>query len=236
MKKISLLLFISALIFTSPSHAEISLPSVFGDHMVLQRNSEVAIWGWGDPGEEIRITGSWNSIDTVTTTAQNNSYWKADLKTGEAGGPYRVSITGSSKITLENVMLGEVWICSGQSNMEWSFNHKIKDGDLEAANASYPDIRIFHVQKIGHDYPQRDCQANWTECSPTTVRTTSALAYFYGREIHQNLDVPVGLIVSAWGGTPAEVWLKKELVEDDPELLEASQKSRYISGGQIFRG
>ena len=153
------ILLIGMLFFSSPIHAEISLPSVFGNNMVLQRNSEVAIWGWGNPSEEVRILGSWNSSDTVVATAQNNSYWKATLKTGEAGGPYTLSITGSSKIILENVMLGEVWICSGQSNMEWSFNHQIKDGELEVANASYPGIRIFHIPKIGHDYPQRDCQA-----------------------------------------------------------------------------
>ncbi len=224
MKSLYNILLISTLFFTSNSYAEISLPSVFSDNMVLQQKSEVAIWGWGVPNEKVKIVGSWNSSDTVVATAQNNSRWKANLKTGEAGGPYSLTIKGSSQIILKNVMLGEVWICSGQSNMEWSFNHKIKDGDQEVANANYPDIRIFHIPKVGDDYPQRDCNANWTECSPSTIRTTSALAYFFGRELHKNLNIPVGLIVSAWGGTPAEVWLKKELVENDPELKEASGK------------
>lgn len=201
---------------------EISLPSVFGDNMVLQQNSEVAIWGWAEFGEEVKITGSWNNADTVVATVNGNGSWKATIKTAEAGGPYTLDITGSSGITLQNVMLGEVWICSGQSNMEWCVNHGVINGEEEADNASYPGIRIFHIPKIADKYPQRDCRSRWTECSPSTMRRTSALAYFFGREIHQKLDVPVGLIVSASGGTPAEVWLRKELVEKDPELRKSA--------------
>jgi len=224
MKNLLKTLVISSLFFPLESHAEILLPSVISDNMVLQQKAEVAIWGWAVPDEKVMIVGSWSSKDTVIATAQNNAGWKADIKTDEAGGPYTLDIIGSSRIRLENVMLGEVWICSGQSNMEWSVNHKIKDGEEEAANANYPEIRIFHIPKTGYDHPQRHCQASWTECSPVTMRTTSALAYFFGRELHKKLDVPVGLVVSAWGGTPAEVWLRKELVEKDPELKEASGK------------
>jgi len=224
MKRKIAILYISILLFTPGAFAEIELPAVFGDNMVLQQRTEVAIWGWGWPGEELKIVGSWNSSDTATAKADNKAYWQASLKTGEAGGPYTLTILGSSTITLENVMLGEVWICSGQSNMEWSFNHNILNAEEEVANADYPDIRIFLIPKIGDDHPQRDCKAGWAECSPTTVRPTSAVAYFFARELHQKLDIPVGIIVSAWGGTPAEVWMRKELVEDDPELKEGSGK------------
>jgi sialate O-acetylesterase len=241
MKRIFPLLLISTLLLSSPAFAEIELPAVFSDNMVLQQKSEVAIWGWGLPSEMVKIVGSWNSNDTVLATVQNDASWKATLKTGEAGGPYTLSVLGSTKVTLENVMLGEVWICSGQSNMELNITQKIIDGEEEAAKASFPGIRIFHIPKIGHDYPQRNCNANWVECSPTTVRSASAVAYFYGRELHQKLDVPVGLILCAWGGTPAEVWLKKEEVEDDPELKKASgvlQKCAWwpYSPGVVFNG
>ncbi len=216
------LLSLILLLLLSQTDAAIELPTVFGNNMVLQQKSEVAIWGWGWAGETVKIVGSWNSSDTAFATAENSGYWKADLKTAEAGGPYTLGIMGSSTVTLENIMLGEVWICSGQSNMVWNINYNVVNGEQEAANASYPEIRIFQTPNIGHDHPQRYANARWTECSPTTVRSTSAVAYFFARELHQKLDVPVGLIISAWGGTPAEVWLRKELVEEDPVLKEAA--------------
>ena len=223
MKKITIL-FISILVITPCAFALIELPSVFSDNMVLQQKSEVAIWGWGEPAEELKIVGSWNSSDTVAAIVSSKASWKASMKTVEAGGPYTLSIIGSSTITLENVMLGEVWICSGQSNMEWSFNHNTMNAEEEVANASYPDIRILLIPKIGDDHRQRNSNAGWIECSPSTVRPTSAVAYFFARELHKKLDIPVGIISAAWGGTPAEVWLKKELVEEDPELKRAAGK------------
>lgn len=197
---------------------KVVLPSVFSDNMVLQQRSEVAIWGWSDPGESIRIVCSWNTTDTVKVKADNTAAWKTTIKTAEAGGPYTISVFGSSNVALHNVMLGEVWICSGQSNMEWSVNHGITVSDEEIASADNPNIRIFHIQKIGADYPQNTCEASWAVSSPETMRSTSAVGYFFAREIQQKLDVPVGIIVAAWGGTPAEVWMEKSLVEDDPEL------------------
>ena len=201
-----------------PGRAAIHLPALFTDHMVLQRNTQVAVWGWGNPAERIKIVGSWNNQDTVTATAGNNSYWITRLKTTEAGGPYTLTIIGSSTIQLNNVMLGEVWICSGQSNMEWSVNNGITNGEQEAASAQYPNIRFFHVPRIGAAAPQQDCKAAWAPCTPTTMRATSAVGYFFGRELYQNLNVPVGLIVSAWGGTPAETWVPEELIAADPVL------------------
>jgi sialate O-acetylesterase len=224
MKNKSALLLTSIFLITTNCFAKISLPAVISDNMVLQQKSEVAIWGWGDPNEKIGITGSWNIKDTVYVTANNNSFWKTKIKTDKAGGPYTLEILGSSKIVIKNILLGEVWICSGQSNMELNVNQGIKDGEEEAKNANYPQIRIFHVQKIAEDYPQRNLQGYWTECTPASMRTTSALAYFFGRELSQKMNFPVGLIVSAWGGTAAEVWVKKEIIETDPVLKEASDK------------
>jgi sialate O-acetylesterase len=194
--------------------------------MVLQQNSNVAIWGWSDPAENIKIVTSWNK-DTIKVKADNSAKWMASIKTTAAGGPYAIQILGSSKIQLSNVMLGEVWICSGQSNMEMSVNWKLINGEEEAAKANNPNIRIFHIQKIGADTPQQNCVGSWAVCSPETMRATSAAGYFFAREIQQKLNVPVGIIVSAWGGTPAEVWIKKNLVENNPVLNKSKCVERY---------
>jgi sialate O-acetylesterase len=202
--------------------AKITLPAVFTDNMVLQRNSQVAIWGWANPSEKIKIVGSWNSKDTIVAITKNTSQWMAKLPTTEAGGPYTLTLIAGNTITLQNVMLGEVWICSGQSNMEWSVNAGIINGEQEAAQANHPNIRFFHIPRVGADFPQDDCKASWTVCTPETMRTTSAVGYFFGRELQQNLNVPIGLIVSAWGGTPAEVWVPKDLIENNSALKNAA--------------
>lgn len=207
------------LVFTcSGLFATITLPAVFSDNMVLQQNSEVAIWGWADAGETVKIVASWDNTDTIKVKTSNTAAWETTLKTIGAGGPHSILILGSSRVELKNVMLGEVWICSGQSNMEWSVNHKILNGEEEAAKANHPDIRIFHVLKIGAEFPQQHCHAAWTVCTPETMRATSAVGYFFARELQQKLNVPVGIIVSAWGGTPAEVWIEKNRIEGDPDL------------------
>ena len=212
---------ISMLVFSVD--AQIKLPALFTDNMVLQQKSEVMIWGWGDPGSAIRVTGSWNN-DTVKAKVSNQASWKLKLKTPAAGGPYTVSITGNDKVTLNNVMIGEVWICSGQSNMEWSADSKINNGEQEISNANYPNIRLFQVKKAGSETRQDNCFARWENCSPSTMHSFSAIGYFFGRSLFENLKIPIGIINVSWGGTPAEVWIKKERVESDPELKEYAGK------------
>ncbi|HET6559655.1 MAG TPA: sialate O-acetylesterase [Prolixibacteraceae bacterium] len=204
-------------VFSIHMYGKIVLPSVFTDHMVLQQNSSAAIWGWAEPAETLRIVTSWNN-DTVLVKANHSAKWSTSIKTIGAGGPYTIQILGSEKVQLNNVMLGEVWICSGQSNMEMSVNWKLINGEEEAAKANNPNIRIFHVQKLGAEYPQQDCRAHWTVSTPETMRATSAVGYFFARELQQKLNVPIGIIVSAWGGTPAEVWIEKNRVLNDPGL------------------
>lgn len=216
-----LILFLILSAFSNQSFGEITLPSAFGDNMVLQQNSEVAIWGWSEPGETLKLVTSWNIRDTISVKANNYAKWKTKIKTSSAGGPYTIQIFGSSNIQINNVMLGEVWLCSGQSNMEWSANFGIENKEEEITNANYPDIRILHVQRMGAETVQRDCYAKWEECTSESMRKTSAIAYYFARELNQKLDVPVGIIVSAWGGTPAEVWIKGELVENNSELNSA---------------
>ena len=206
--------------------AKIVLPSIFSDNMVLQQNSEVAIWGWAEPSETFRIVVSWNVKDTITVKANNYSAWKTTLQTPSTGESHTIEILGSSHIKLKNVLLGEVWVCSGQSNMDWRANLGIDNKEEEIANANYPNIRIFNIPRIGADTPQRDCAGEWTECTPETMRSTSAIGYFFARELQQKLDVPVGIIFSAWGGTPVETWIKENLVEDNPEYDNAKYLAR----------
>jgi sialate O-acetylesterase len=214
---------LSLIILSVPSFGQIKLPAVIGDNMVLQQNSEVAIWGWGDPGSEIQVTGSWNN-DTVKTKITNQSQWKVKIKTPPAGGPFTVSIKGGELVVLKNVMIGEVWICSGQSNMEWSADYKIINGDEEVKNAGNPNIRFFHVKKMGSETPQNNCFAKWEASTPETMHSFSAIGYFFGKNLQQNLNIPIGIIEVAWGGTPAEVWVKADLVDSDPLLKSCAGK------------
>jgi sialate O-acetylesterase len=202
-----------------PVFSQIKLPSVFSDNMVLQQNSEATVWGWGEPGSEIMISGSWNK-DTVKTKISNQADWKVKLKTPSAGGPFTISIKSNEEVILKNIMIGEVWICSGQSNMEWSADHNLQNAAEEIKNANYPNLRLFHVKKLACETPQNNCFAKWEECSPSTMHSFSSIGYFFGRNLLQNLNIPVGIIEVAWGGTPAEVWVRKDLVESD-DLLKA---------------
>lgn len=221
MKKNSIYCFLLVQVFClSAIRAEIRLPAVFTDHMVLQRNSEVTFWGWGTPSENITIMPEWLNGDTITTQVTNMGKWSARIRTGEAGGPYKIRIHGSSEVTLSDVMLGEVWLCSGQSNMEWCINYGIQNGEEEARNANFSNLRIFHLPQIGASSPQENCFSQWALCTPESVRRTSAIGYFFGRNISEELNVPVGIIVAAWGGTPAEVWTSRESVMSDPVLAD----------------
>ncbi|MBN2165988.1 MAG: hypothetical protein JW717_06910 [Marinilabiliaceae bacterium] len=207
--------------------ATITLPAVFSDNMVLQQNADVAIWGWANAGETIKIVADWNSADTIKVKVDNMAKWSTTLKTIAAGGSYSIQLIGSSQVKLKNVMLGEVWICSGQSNMEWSVNRGITNGEEHAAQANHPNIRIFQIPKVGAIYPQQNCYAKWTTCTPETMRQTSAVGYFFAHELQQRLNVPVGIIVSAWGGTPAEVWIEKSRIENNHELNNAKYALNY---------
>lgn len=223
MKKL-LIFQIVFFLFPITFFGKIILSSTFTDNMVLQQNSDVALWGWSDAYKPIKIVASWNSKDTITVIPDKNAAWKISIKTIDAGGPYFIKIISEDEdLTVKNVMLGEVWFCSGQSNMEMSVNWNIINGEEEAAKANNSNIRIFHVPKVGAGYPQQMCNATWTVCSPETMRKTSAVAYFFARKLQQKLNVPVGIIVSAWGGTPAEVWIEKTHVENDSVL----NKNKY---------
>ena len=226
MNKRSFYLFLFSLIFTtlcSGVFANIRLPAVIASNMVLQQQSTINLWGWSAPGEKILITTSWSTI-TDSTIASGDAKWNIAVKTPAAGGPYSITFKGNNTIVLNNVLIGEVWVCSGQSNMEWSGLNGLPQIDTELPNSANTNIRFFHIPKTTALTPQDDCAATWTECKPETLKSFSAVAYFFGKQLQQKLNVPIGLINTSWGGTAAEVWTPEELVEKDPELKSAAAK------------
>jgi sialate O-acetylesterase len=190
------------------AQANIRLPAIIGDNMVLQRGIKAPLWGWADPDEEVRLSVSWHRMER-RTTADADGKWAFALKTPPAGGPYEIMLAGKNTITLRNIMAGEVWVCSGQSNMEWPL-HSVINAEAEVAAADHPNIRLFTVQKKIANAPEADCTGQWSQCNPETVPGFSAVGYFFGRYLQKELGVPVGLINTSWGGTVAEAWTSSE--------------------------
>ncbi len=203
------------------SFSNVSLPSVFSDNMVLQRNARVKIWGWAKPGEDVNIKLSW-SDEKFSTTADKNAGWEITITTPDIRGAQEIRISGYNEITLRNVLLGEVWLVSGQSNMEWSAGAGIDNAEEAIAGANQPDIRFFQVAHRTANDPQEDLDGSWVSSTPETMRNFSAVAYFFGKKINTEINVPVGLFNSSWGGTPAEVWMPAAIFEENEELEKAA--------------
>ncbi len=200
-----LLLF---LVFSLPAAADVTCAPIFGDHMVLQRQTKVAIWGRGEPGEHVHVQGSWSEEGRETVTGSDGR-WSLRLPTPEAGGPYTLRVEGNNALAFEDVLIGEVWICSGQSNMEFPLR-AVRNGEQELAAANDPRLRIFDVGRSIAMQPKSELSGNWAAVTPETASSFSAVGYFFGRSIEQHLGVPVGLIGSNWGGTVAESWTSRE--------------------------
>ncbi len=196
--------------WSSVAQADVKLPNVIGSNMVLQREMALPVWGWADAGEEVTVT---LGEATAKTAAGADGKWMVKLPAMKAGGPHTVTVSGKNKIELTNILVGEVWVGSGQSNMEWSVQSST-NAQEEIAAAKYPKIRLFNVapKKTTAIDPQSNVNPEvvWTECTPATIPNFSAVCYFFGRHIHQELDVPVGLINTSWGGTRVEPWTPPE--------------------------
>ncbi|MCP4452534.1 MAG: sialate O-acetylesterase [Planctomycetes bacterium] len=195
----------------------VELPGLFKDHMVLQRESQVNVWGWAEPGEAVSVTGSWNSSTEMRCKAGPDGRWEIKLKTTEAGGPHTLTVQGSNRTVIKDVMLGEVWVCSGQSNMAWTLADLETHEALEdIVNANHDKIRFFTVpQKLAAE-PAEDCDGSWQVCALTTAAEFSAVAYYYGQDLHRLLGVPIGLIASHRGATRAESWTDQETLTAFP--------------------
>ncbi|MFD1628251.1 sialate O-acetylesterase [Pseudopedobacter beijingensis] len=204
--------------------SQINLPSFFTDNMILQRNSEVNFWGWGNRGGEVTVIPSWsNEVIKVKSTAHGR--FNAKLKTPEAGGPYEITITfGQYKKVIKNILIGEVWLCSGQSNMQLNSNDKLKEMIDELPDAMNPQIRLLQVSHIASLNQQDNIFDSWKECNSETAKGFSAIAYFIAKQLNGELNVPVGVINSSWGGTTAEVWTPESIINADEELSKNAKK------------
>lgn len=208
-------IFVLLVAISSIASADAKLPKIFGSNMVLQQNSVIKIWGTADPGEKVSVKIGDNES---SCTASINGRWNVDLSEMKAGGPFNLVVEGKNKITFSNVLIGEVWLCSGQSNMEYQLK-KCNDAEEEIAKANYPLIRIFIVKHKVGDSPLSDIEGEWLLCSPSTIGEFSGVGFYFGKKILEEQNVPVGLVQSTWGGTPAEAWTAKEILESDKDFV-----------------
>lgn len=209
-----------SVVLSTPLHADIRLPALIDHHMVIQRNAEYPVWGWADPGE--KVTVAFNG-QKGGATAGPDSVWRVSLKPMKAGGPFEMRIAGKNRITLHNILIGDVWVCSGQSNMEWPVKYSANP-DMEIRNGTHPKIRLFEVRKDGYPDPLDDCMGQWQECTPHTVGDFSGVGYYFARSLRDSLDIPIGMIQAAWGGTSITPWTSRAALEANPD-------TRYVMEG-----
>lgn len=207
------LLLLGATLSSAVLHAEVKPNILFTDGAVLQREQNVPVWGTANDGEKVTVEFAGQ---TATATAQGGK-WKMELKPLEAGGPFSMKISGENEVTVNNLLVGEVWVASGQSNMEWTINASFQP-EVEKPKANFPQIRMITAKKVASLTPLDEVQGKWQECSPETVGGFSAVAYYFARDLHAKLGVPVGIISTSWGGTPAQAWTSADGFEGQPEL------------------
>ncbi len=248
------LLFIFLLFAGMPGHTQLSMPAMFSDNMVFQQQMEVPLWGTARPGEKVTAIFSRKKYATI---ADGNGNWKLKLPAKKYGGPYTLKIiAGKNAFQFNNILIGEVWVCSGQSNMEmplegWqnmdgSFRFPINHSEHEIADAQYPQIRLLHVGLASDTVPQNNIKVignTWRECSPQSIRSFSSTAYFFAREVYRKTGIPIGLIESTVGGTPVESWTSIDSLKTIKNYQDKPEKSGVVSGevdrakmGNLFNG
>lgn len=205
---------LAAMLAANTAFADVKLPAIIGSNMVLQREVPVTVWGWADPDEEVSVAIGDNQ---AKTKANADGRWQTQLKPVTATGTVEMIVKGKNELKLTNILVGEVWLGSGQSNMQWSVTQSLNPQE-EVAAAEFPKIRLFLVPLVPSGTPAADVNARWVECSPQTVGSFSAVLYFFGRHLHKELNVPLGLIASSWGGTKIEPWIPPVGFESQPEL------------------
>ncbi|WP_421829819.1 sialate O-acetylesterase [Larkinella sp.] len=210
------------LLLFSRVQAEVVLPSILASDMVLQQETDVAIWGWANPTEKITVTASWDTRP-VSVTGAADATWKIRLRTPKSGGPYAITIKGNNTVLLTNILIGEVWLCSGQSNMALTAAGGVKDAQAELPTAYNPNIRFFKMNRRTAPSPQTDVGGNWSICDSVSLKRFSAVGYFFGKKLQAQLGVPIGLIDLSWGGSKMDTWLPESLVNLYPETRYSGQ-------------
>jgi sialate O-acetylesterase len=205
-----------SILFASTACADVSVPSLFADHMVLQRESSVPVWGKADPGERIAVEGSWGA--RASAIAGTDGKWMARLRTGKAGGPHTLAVQGKNRQTFSDVMLGEVWLLSGQSNMEWTVGQVIDKAPpgRGAGDPSLPLVRLFQVPNKRSRMPLESVDARWRVCDAESAKGFSAVGYFFARHLVGEIKIPIGLLQADWGGTEVEVWIRESALKELP--------------------
>lgn len=235
----------TVLTFGLTSRAEVKMPAFFSDNMVMQRNTEANLWGTAKASSTVVVTPGW-SDQVYKTKAGKDGKWKISIPTIDAGGPYSITVSDGEPMTLSNIMLGEVWLCSGQSNMEMPMkgfkNQPVEGANMATLKSRNPNIRLFTVKRNSSTVPVDDVTGSWAEAAPEAVRNFSATAYFFGRQIEDILDVPVGLIVAAWGGSACEAWMNDDMLKAFPEAavnipaVGSKIKSKNRTPSVLFKG
>lgn len=225
MKKYAIpsVILLAVLLVSPPSvvRAELTMSAVFGDSMVVQRDKPIHVWGWSTPAATVQVSLSGHDANTK---AGADGRFEVNLPALPAGGPHEMTIkAGEETRSIKDILVGEVWVCSGQSNMQWSVSSS-NDADLESLAAKFPNLRHITVPQIGVQEPQNSFNGKWESCTPESVKALSAVGYFFGRQLHQTLDVPVGLIDNAWGGSAAEAWVRRDVLESSDQYAELLAK------------
>ena len=211
--KIHVLIASCVLLVPSIARAELKLPNIFGDHMVVQQKMPVKVWGWTKPGQEVTVTLAGKSANGK---AGDDGRFDVAIPAVDAGGPYTLEIKADETRTIKDVLVGEVWICSGQSNMQWNVANST-DADLERLAAKHPNIRMINFPQVGSQEPILTHDRQWMECTPDTVSGFSAVGYFFARQLNDTIDVPIGMINNAWGGSACEAWINRDVLNVDPQ-------------------
>lgn len=222
-----LTLFATVTLMTQLCVADVTTSPIFGDSMVVQRDMPVHVWGWTKPNTDVHVEMAGHEADTKSDKAGR---FDVKLDPLPAGGPHNLVIKADETKIFKDVLVGEVWICSGQSNMQWPVGNA-NDPDLETLTANYPNIRLISVPQVGVQEPQNSFDGKWEACTPTTAKNFSAVGYFFGRQLHQTLNIPIGLIDNAWGGSAAEAWVNRDVLENAGKYDELLEKWDTMAKG-----
>lgn len=211
--KFRIVAMFAMLLLTGKAQAALKMPNIFGNHMVVQQKMPVKVWGWTNPGQAVTVEIAGHS---ASAKAGADGRFDVSLPMMDAGGPHTLTVKADETITIDDVLVGEVWVCSGQSNMQWGVNSS-NDADLEKLSAKFPKIRMINFPQVGTQEPILTHDRQWQECTAETVGGFSAVGYFFARQLHQTMDVPIGMINNAWGGSACEAWINREVLSADEQ-------------------